>query len=490
MTRFITVKIRIIGLGRTHVEPKGRVGQDLDSVALHGALVEGGLPIEEHVVAVNHVPVDDVALSKINHIWVDVAQGDHALLLLDVDGLGARVLDAVADVGHQAVSVVGRDNLGLSEVGGDLFGDAELVHVNIGVGRNDGPCGKVHPLAHEVAPYSPGLGAQAGLEGLERAAGPLRCGGHALDVIVDVGGDVKLEVERVLLDIVSGLTLVDLLSELLVAADNVDELVGEVVVHALVVVHDDGRTDGEGRDGEYGADHPGGAAVAGIKAENANGGFGHALKAAEDHLGLDGDKILGVAGELAVERADGALDLFDLAQHGGAAGGAGDGELVVLGGLGDFRDGVFANGGEAVHTRELRVEVLLLEGGVGGDNVEGRAVHTDGVEGLDGKVEKLVEVDGPSESDVAKVALALEIGVLAGGADAAALDDAEPCVKHAARDGVAALLGLVGDDFDDRPPEDLLWGSDAELDAYDRHCILICCGSNIFAIRSLRIFVG
>ena len=482
--------ISVVWLGRTHVEPKGRVGQDLDPMALHGALVEGGLPIEEDVVAVNHVSVHDVALPKIDHLGVDVAQRDHSLLLLDVDGLGAGVLDAVADVGHEPVPVVGRDNLGLGEVGGDLFGDAELVHVNIGVGRNDGPCGKVHPLAHEVAPHPTGLGAQAGLERLERAARALGGGGHALDVVVDVGGHVKLEVERVLLDIVSGLALVDLLTELLVAADNVDELVGEVVVHALVVVHDDGRTDGEGRDGEHGADHPGGAAVAGIKAENADGGFGHALKAAEDHLGLNGDKGVGVAGGLAVEGADGALDLFDLAQHGGAARGAGDGLLVVLGGLGDFGDGVFADGAEAVHARELRVEVLLLEGGVGGDDVEGRAAQADGVEGLDGKVEKLVEVDGPSESNVAKVTLALEVGVLAGGADATALDDAEPGVKHAAGDGVAALLGLVGDDFDDRPPEDLLGGSDAELDAYDRHCILICCGSNIFAIRSLRIFVG
>ena len=80
--------------------------------------------------------------------------------------------------------------------------------------------------------------------------------------------------------------------------------------------------------------------------------------------------------------------------------------------------------------------------------------------------------------------------MLASGADAAALDDAEPGVKYAARNGVVALVRLVGDDLDDGAPEDLFGGRDAELYAYDRHCILICCGSNIFAgIRSARIIV-
>jgi hypothetical protein len=32
---------------------------------------------------------------------------------------------------------------------------------------------------------------------------------------------------------------------------------------------------------------------------------------------------------------------------------------------------------------------------------------------------------------------------------------------------------LVGDDLHDRTPQNLLGGRDAELYAYDRHCILI-----------------
>ena len=60
VTRFITVKVRIIGLGRTHVEPKGRVGQDLDPMALHGALVEGGLPIENDAIVILHLALHNI----------------------------------------------------------------------------------------------------------------------------------------------------------------------------------------------------------------------------------------------------------------------------------------------------------------------------------------------------------------------------------------------------------------------------------------------
>ena len=46
------------------------------------------------------------------------------------------------------------------------------------------------------------------------------------------------------------------------------------------------------------------------------------------------------------------------------------------------------------------------------------------------------------------MALALEIRVLAGGADLAALNDTEPGIKDTTGDGVVALMSLVGDDLD------------------------------------------
>ena len=473
MTRFITVKVSVIGLGRTDVQPEGRVGQHLDAVALHRPLVQRRLPIEEDVVAVNHMPVHDVALVQIDHVGVDVPQRDHPLLLLDEDRLGTRVFRAVADVHHQAVAVVGRHDFGLREVCRNLFRNAELVDVNVGVGRDDGAGGEIDSLAHQVATDAAGLGAQSGLERLEWPTRPLCGRWHALDVVVDVGRHVEFEVERVLLDVVPRLALVDLLAELLVAANDINEFVREVVVHPLVVVHHDGRADGERRNGEDGADHPRGAAVLGVKAENADGLVGHPLEAAEHELGLDGHKVFVVARHLAVEAADRTLNLLNLAEHCGFAGRAGDGLLVALGGLVDGGDGILANGRETIHTEELGLEVAFFGGGVARNDVELGAAQTDRVESLDRKVEELVEVDGAGECDVPKVALALEIGVLAGRADAAALDDAEPCVKDSARNRVVALMRLVGDDLHDRATQNLLGGRDAELYSYDRHCILI-----------------
>ena len=407
---FVSVKVRVIGLGRTDVQSEGRVGQHLDAVALHGALVQRRLPIEEDVVAVNHVAVNNVALVEVDHVGVDVPQRDHPLLLLDEDRLGTRVFRAVADVHHQAVAVVGRHDFGLREVCRNLFRNSELVDVNVGVGRDDGAGGEVDTLAHQVATHAAGLGAQTRLERLERATRSLGCGRHALDVVVDVGRHVEFEVERVLLDVVPRLALVDLLAELLVAADDINELVREVVVHPLVVVHDYGRTDREGRNGEDGADHPRGAAVLGVEAEDADGLVGHPLEAAEHELGLDGHKVFVVARHLAVEAADRALDLLDLAEHRRFAGGAGDGLLVALGGLVDGGDGILANGRETIHAEELGLEVSVFGGGSVGirrNNIELGAAQADRVQSLDRKVEELVEVYGAGERDVPKVALAL-----------------------------------------------------------------------------------
>jgi hypothetical protein len=46
------------------------------------------------------------------------------------------------------------------------------------------------------------------------------------------------------------------------------------------------------------------------------------------------------------------------------------------------------------------------------------------------------------------MALALKVGVFAGGADLAALNDTEPGIKDTAGDGDVSLMSLVGDDLD------------------------------------------
>ena len=195
---------------------------------------------------------------------------------------------------------------------------------------------------------------------------------HALDIVIDIGRDVVLEMRGHLFDVVAGLTAVDLLAQLLIAAHDVDEFVRKVVVHALVVVHDDRRTDGEWGDGEHGADHPRGATVLWIKSENADGGVGEALEASQYHLGLQRYEFRGVGGGtglLPVERADGALDLYDLVEHRGLASRAGNNLLAVLGRLCDGVDGVFSHGCEAVHACEFGLQVAHFSICIRGDDV-------------------------------------------------------------------------------------------------------------------------
>jgi hypothetical protein len=282
-----------------------------------------------------------------------------------------------------------------------------------------------------------------------------------------------------LLNILAGLAGGNEFTELLVAANNVDEDVGEIVVHPLIVLHHDRGTHGERGNGENRAHHPRGVGVLGVKPKNLDGVVGETLEAAKNHLGLERyESLLVLACELALESADGTLNLLNLLDHLGAAGGTGGG--YGLGLLADEVYGSRTNVGEPFHALQFGVEVYILREPVLAGDVEAGTVDAHAVEGLDSKVEELVEVDWAGKGDVAEMALALEIRVLAGGADLAALDDTEPCIKHAAGNWIVGLMSLVGNNFHDRPPKDLLGRSDPKLNAYNGHCILIRLSRNIF----------
>ena len=60
-------------------------------VGHHGHSVEGGLSVEEDVVAVEHVAVDDVAFFEFDGVEVDVGEGDG-----DVAALAVRYGDIVS----------------------------------------------------------------------------------------------------------------------------------------------------------------------------------------------------------------------------------------------------------------------------------------------------------------------------------------------------------------------------------------------------------
>ena len=81
---------------------------------------------------------------------------------------------------------------------------------------------------------------------------------------------------------------------------------------------------------------------------------------------------------------------------------------------------------------------------------------------------------------MAEMSLALEIGMLAGGTDLAALNNAEAGIKDSAGNWIVSLMSLVGNDFNDRTTKDLLGRSDPKLNAYNGHCILIRLSRNIF----------
>ena len=96
-----------------------------------------------------------------------------------------------------------------------------------------------------------------------------------------------------------------------------------------------------------------------------------------------------------------------------------------------------------------------------------RAVDANTVENLLDILEELIEVDRSSQGNMTKVSLALQIGVFAGGAHFARVDDAESRIKDTAGDGVIALVGFVGDNLDDATAKNFIRRDDTELNTGD-----------------------
>ena len=90
---------------------------------------------------------------------------------------------------------------------------------------------------------------------------------------------MKFEMEHVLLDIIAWLTLVNLFSEFLICTNNINQFMRQIVVHALIIVHDNGRSNSEWWDSENGAYHPSGMREFGVESKNANVFVSHALEA-------------------------------------------------------------------------------------------------------------------------------------------------------------------------------------------------------------------
>ena len=256
-------------------------------MALHRTLVQRRLPIEQDIVAIDHVAVHDIALVEIDKFSIHILEGDRATCLLQEHCFGTRILHAVLDGRHQAIAVVRRDNLGLGKVGCNLLGNTQLVHIDVGIGCNDGTGGEVYTLAHEVTAHATRLSTQTRLQRLERPTRALSGRSHTLDIVIDVGGYIKLEELGALLNDIAALSTIDLLTEDLVATHNINQFVRQIVVHPLIVLHHDWRTDCEWRNGQDCAHHPRRVGILGIKPKNLHCGIGEPLEAAENHLGLE-----------------------------------------------------------------------------------------------------------------------------------------------------------------------------------------------------------
>mmetsp|Transcript_9852 Transcript_9852/g.28938 ORF Transcript_9852/g.28938 Transcript_9852/m.28938 type:complete len:381 (-) Transcript_9852:863-2005(-) len=228
----VAVKVGVVGGGHREVEAEGGVGHDLDAVRHDGHLVQRGLAVEEH-----HVAVLEVALHAVAHLEVTVRR-PLGHLEVPARAVGAddvaRARQVVGSIVHellQARHVERRHHLGVGEGRGDGPRHAHLVDGQVGVRGDHGARGKVHTLAHEVAAHAPVLALEPlgdGLEGSPRLGSRLTR--HHGRVVGDDGRVVVLKQLGELRDDVRGRALLLVAHELVVGLDHVRELVREVVL--------------------------------------------------------------------------------------------------------------------------------------------------------------------------------------------------------------------------------------------------------------------
>ena len=167
----VTVKVGVVGRGVGQVHPEGAPGQDLHPVPHHTHLVEGGLPVEHHQVAVPDVPLHLVAALQVQVGGLGVEPQVDPLARVPDDVLGPGVLRvAPPHQGLHPVDVEGGDNLWEGQVLGHCSGHSHLVDPQVGVGRDDGPGAEIHTLAHQVTSDPALLPLQPRLDRLERPA--------------------------------------------------------------------------------------------------------------------------------------------------------------------------------------------------------------------------------------------------------------------------------------------------------------------------------
>ena len=117
---------------------------------------------------------------------------------------------------------------------------------------------------------------------------------------------------HMLFNVITGLTLINLFAELLICPHNVDELMREIIVHSLIIVHHHGGTNGQRRNSKFCTDHPSGMRILRAKSKNLDGFIGHPFKASKYHLRLNGNRLFLSSQKTTLKSANSACDLFYL----------------------------------------------------------------------------------------------------------------------------------------------------------------------------------
>jgi len=172
----VAVKVGVVRRGDSEVETQRREGHHLDAMPHHGHLVQRRLPVEDDVVAVQHVPLDDPAILQLDLAQVlDVPQVLPRVVRLH-DEAGARPSHrSVSNVTPELVDVVWRDPLREGQIERDRSRHTHLLRVQVRVTSDHAARAVVHALAHQGATQSPFLGLQPLADGLQ---GPLRLRGR------------------------------------------------------------------------------------------------------------------------------------------------------------------------------------------------------------------------------------------------------------------------------------------------------------------------
>ena len=267
--------------------------------------------------------VHNVTLAQVDGVRAHEAQVHHAVILLQEHRLRTGMgVGSVADVADETIAVEGIHNLREGQVRRNLLRHTELVQLNIRIRRDHRTSGEVDALSHQITPHTTCLRTEARLQSTERTSRALGGGSETLDVVVDVGRHVVLHHRGVLVDHLRRLALVELVAQALVVAQNIDELVGQIILHALVVVHHNGRANRQRRNRQDRANHPLRPREGVVEPKLVAGLIRHTLEGAQDHLDLNRHRrrrLIRIADREALKTRSLACNPSDLAEEGGAA---------------------------------------------------------------------------------------------------------------------------------------------------------------------------